>query len=230
MDDAMLLLRDEARLVFQHCLCHPDAPRVEAGLRIGGGAGDDAVEVVRESLCLDEGLPPAGRASVEVRARRVRAVEGGGDRLALHRHLVHRPICVINKLLGMAEREARVASRVSRVGGTGRIPGAKRSSHRAVCDRAGPPTVSNRLVFPVPSRRGQPHFNFDIGIGRRLDRCGHAAEGGQRGVRLSAVTGGRRGRRRECACDDRLRHGDGRIGQFQRRQTLARAGGRQCLG
>ena len=52
MDDTMLLLRNEARLILQHRLRHPDAPGVEAGLRIGGGAGDDAVEVVGESLVL----------------------------------------------------------------------------------------------------------------------------------------------------------------------------------
>ena len=211
--------RDDARLILEHRLRHPDAPRVEVRLRVRRRAGDDAVEILRIALRLDERLAAAGRAAVPVRSRRRAAVERGDDRLRLLGHVVLGSVRVVDELLGMPERERRGGAGVSRVGGAGRVAAFHGARHRGVTDRPGPAAVADRLEFSVPSREGQPHFHFDVGIARRLQRRRDAAE---RRHALEAVRGGARTRRRERAGCDLLRGGDRRVRQTQRRQALAR--------
>jgi hypothetical protein len=88
VDHRELAHPDDARLILEHGLRHGNAPRIEGGLRVRGGAGNDAVVVVWKTLRLGQRLASASRAAVPVRTRRSAAVELVDDRLGLHRHLV----------------------------------------------------------------------------------------------------------------------------------------------
>ena len=56
-------------VVAEHALQQPGVARVQLLIHEHGRAGDDAVEVVRETLRLDEPFAPARRAAFEIRAR-----------------------------------------------------------------------------------------------------------------------------------------------------------------
>src|SRR4029077_11781850 len=67
MDHRILAGWDEARLILQHGLGHPDAPGVKVGLGICGSARDDAVEIVWEPLRFHNRLTSARRTSIPIR-------------------------------------------------------------------------------------------------------------------------------------------------------------------
>ena len=122
--------------------------------------GDDAVVVGGIAPGFHERLPPAVRAAVPVGSRRRVAVEGGGDRLGGHGHLVHRAVAVVDHLLGVTRHEPRTVADVSRVGASGGV--ATRDGGRPAPDTAAnPPTRRYRRTaacgsIPSPAATPRP--------------------------------------------------------------------------
>jgi hypothetical protein len=104
--------------------------------------------------------------------------------------------------------------------GAGRgIAATNASGQRVRVDVAVPSAVAGCLELAVPARRRQPHFDLDVGLSRRLERRRNAAEGREIGELRAATASALR--RRKRARGNRLRHGDGRVLQLERRQRLA---------
>src|SRR6185369_7198963 len=77
---------------------------------VGRGAGDDAVEIVREPLRLHQRLAPAGRAADEVGALRASALLRRDQRLAGLGGLLQRARGEVADLLRMAQRPGGAAA------------------------------------------------------------------------------------------------------------------------
>jgi hypothetical protein len=157
-------------------------------------AGDDAVEVVREALRLDQALPAAGRAAVEIRSPRGAAV------VRLHQ-LLRREDRYVNgakRVVGEFLRRRRKASeRLARgvVAGVGlhrrETPrqGAARGAHATLrVERlTGVAAVAEHIESAVPDRR-QADFESHLGLDEpgdaailgRVGRCRHDCGGGHR--------------------------------------------------
>ena len=162
---------------------------------VGGRARDDAVVVLRETLGLHEGLPPAVRAAMEIRALHGPAVEGGRDRLARHRHLVDGAVTEVDDLLGVPERPGRVrrSPAVPGVGGCGRVAEAHGPGQAPQVEVTRESAVAGPLELAVPSRRRKPDLELDVRIRRRLDLSRDPAESGHLGGRTLRHRHGSRG-------------------------------------
>ena len=158
-------------------------------------AGDDAVEIVGIALRFDQRLAAAGRAGVEIRARRARVVVRGDDRLCGHGHLVNRSMSEVHELLGMTGDEIGVAADVARVGPRCRVSRFHRGRQRRIRNRPAQPAVAGRLQLAIPSGLRQPDFDADVGVAgwRQFQR--HATERRQRLERRSGIRVGRCWRR-----------------------------------
>ena len=84
-------------------------------LIIGGGAGDDAIEVFRITLRLHQALPSARGAAGPVREARGAVIERADDGFRLHCHLVDGSIREIDDFFRMSDCERRISARVSRI-------------------------------------------------------------------------------------------------------------------
>ena len=208
-----------------------DADRLRGAARPVGArrAGDDAVEVGRKHLRFLQRLTSTRRAAVPVGVLRRVAIERVDDGFAFEHHLVLGAIREVDRFFRMAHREARAAADVACVGGTGRIAAPERVSHRGVADGARPRAVADRLILAVPARAcragalcggGEPDFDLDVRVARRLQRRRHAAERRQVGERI-ATAAGAAARLRETAGRDDLRCVDRALRQRERRETLA---------
>src|SRR5437879_978004 len=145
---------------------------------IGGCSGDDAVVISRKALRFFESLPAARRASIPVRMFGSISIIGGEDGLNLDGHLMDRSISEINDLLGMAGDEACI-SNPTFVPGICRRSGiapSKRVPHEGIPDFSRPAAIPDAHELAVPTRRRHPHFKLDVGILRRFDFSGDAAE------------------------------------------------------
>ena len=227
VNDRILGGRDVARRIPQHRIGDPERD----GRAVRRRAGDDAVVVLREHLRGLEPLSSARRAAVPVGQLRARAVEGLDDLLGLRGHLVLGAPREVHELLGMPEREGAAAADVTGVGRRRGIAGSQRLGHVRIADDARPATVADRLILAVPGsvarrafggRHRQPDLDLDVGVARRRQRRGDAAERTQRlvGVRAARRAAGRL----ERAGGHDLRFRDGRVLERQRRQALARGG------
>ena len=138
---------------------------VQMDVRIGGRAGQHAVEIVGEFGYFHQRLPAARGASVPIRIFGVLPVIGLDQRLRLHDGVVHRAPSEVDDLLRMAQREHPVAALVARVGGCGGVSFAQRRGHLREADDAGPSAVAHHFELAVPIFDGQPQLHLDVGIG-----------------------------------------------------------------
>ena len=220
MQQLALRLQQASRRVGVERLCDADGLRGASGPVKARRAGDDAVEVRREALGFGHRLPAASGTPVPVRERRRGAEVRGHDRFRGDGHLVHRAPPEIDQLLRVPQREDRRVADVTGVGGRRGVAARERASHGGIGNRAAERAVAHRLEFAVPARCGQPDFHLDLGVARRRQRCGDAAERGERGE----VSGFALGVRRERPGLHRSGHGDGGVGQHHLREVAARAG------
>src|SRR5438045_2323059 len=100
---------------------------------IGGGSGDDAVEVIGVALGFHEALLASGGAAIPVGALLRLAVEGGDDRFGFYGRLMLGAIAEVDDFFGMAESEAGVGiiAMVTSVGRGGGVSVAECGSHEA---------------------------------------------------------------------------------------------------
>src|SRR5579883_1370140 len=145
---------------------------------IGGRAGEDAVVIVGEALRFHEGLAAAVGAGTEIRMLRPGAIERRNDGFGPIGGLVDGAVAEIGNLFRMAERPLRIdgATFVAGVGAGGGISIENGVGHRSVIDGAGEASVADTFVAAVPTGRGQPDFEFDVGIAGWLDHALNAAE------------------------------------------------------
>src|ERR1051325_8094587 len=137
-------------------------------------AGDDTIVVGGIALRFGDSLATTDRAAVEVRVLRRDSVITVGDRLRLHRHLVHSAIRDVREFLRMSERERGGVADMASVGARCRVAGGECCRHGGIRDRAGPPTVSYGLELSIPyCAVREPHFDLDIGVARRRQRRLH---------------------------------------------------------
>ena len=184
-------------------------------------AGDDAVEILRETLRFLECLSSTGRATIEVRELGAIAIVSRNDRLGLHGHFVDRPVAKVDQLFRTLHPWAAAAFMPSIGAGRG-ITAPETRRKRIDVDVSIPAAVSNGLEFAVPSRRREPDFDFDIGVGRGFQSGCHAAKAGQIVEAWRRATSGRRHSERPGGY--RLRHRDCRVRQLKPGQALARPG------
>ena len=237
MQHRVLGRRQEARIVLVRGVPDPDL----SGRLLRGvdrrRAGDDAVEIVGESLCRGQGLAAAGRAAVEVREPGPVAVERRDDRLALRGRLVNRAVGEVGQPFGMIHHERAAATFVSGIGRRGGVAVAQIGGQPRRSDRAREAAVAGQDKLAVPAGRRHPQLHLDVRVAARLDRRRDAAERRQVGELIApslprAATAGRpgatrRNRRHVGAGGDQLHGRDRRVRKRQRRQTLAGRGERR---
>ena len=107
---------------------------------------DDAIEIIGESLRLDECLAAAARAAIEIRALRPLADERRNDSLCFFGRLFQAAVAEIDDLLGMPQREGPIAGQlVAGIGSCARIATANRSGEGDIL-------VLNRSAEPATAR------------------------------------------------------------------------------
>ena len=228
VDGRIFLGRNVASGRAVHDSMQHQAHGVHARSHVRWSARDDRVEVGRIHRRERQSLIAASGAAVPQRCGRLFAVIRADDGFCVNGQLMQRSMRVIDELLRMPDRERRAGRRVAAVRARRRVAERDGGRERLVADRARPSAVADCLQFAVPAGCRQPHFNFDVRIGRRLARqrdtterrrCCHRAGEGRRNASA------RNSRRRsKCACRDGSRGRDGRILQPQGGQPLARHG------
>src|SRR6185312_12763166 len=153
------------RIVEQGALV-PQKAREKVGPVIGGGAGDDAVEVVGKPLRFHESLAAAVRTTDEVPAGGRSAVERLHDGAGLYRGFVHRAVTEIDQLFGMADGPDRTGRGMAVIGARHREATLQRLSEGDKRNISGPSAVSDLLIFSVPITGREPNFEVDFRIGR----------------------------------------------------------------
>ena len=108
--------RDEARGILVCSLHRTERLKRPIGAVVARSAGDDAIEILRESLRFHERHATTARTAVEVRQPGRGAIERRNCRLTLHRSLMNRAIAEVDEFLRMPDREARVGARVAGIG------------------------------------------------------------------------------------------------------------------
>src|SRR4051794_37871427 len=100
---------------------------------IGGGSGDDAVEVIGVKVCFPEALLASGGAAIPIGALLRLAVVGGDDGFGFYGRLMLGAVAEVDDLFGMAESEAGVGliAVVTSVGCGGGVSVAECGSHEA---------------------------------------------------------------------------------------------------
>src|SRR5664279_3885540 len=96
--------------------------------------------------------------------------------------------------------------------------------HEPVWEGSREASVAFALKFVIPSRDRKPHFDPDIGITRRLQRRGNAAECRQFFIALHGIWAEVWFWRDKLAGPHTLRHGDFGSGQLQAGQALTGRG------
>ena len=160
---------------------------------------DDAVEIIREALCLHQGLAAAVGAAEEIGVRGTGRRQRREDRLRVVRRLLERAVAEVDDLFGMSERPGRVraAGDVTVVCAGGRIAAPERVAERAIRDGSGEAAVADLEVLAVPRGAcGDPHLEADVRVGGRVSGADHATEGWKPGQRRA----------------DRRSKGSGRLG------------------
>ena len=139
---------------------------------------------------------------------------------------MYRAIRKIDQFLWMTDHERCVSACVAGIGRRRRIPILQRRRQPVIVDGSCPATVANSLELAVPSRGRQPHFDLDVGVGRRGERGGDTTERRQLGD-PSPDGRIRRSWKHSDVGEFPRRHFVGRsnrrIGEGQRRQPLARS-------
>ena len=142
---------------LEHDQLGPELGRDEPRPVDGRRGRQDPVVVVRVALRLGQALTPAGRAAVEVGVAGRPSVEGGGDRLADHGHVVDAQIRVVADELPVeavvgVEGERTAPADVSGVGRAGGVALPDRCGQRLRA-AAGVATAPDALEPAVPSGR-----------------------------------------------------------------------------
>src|SRR5687768_2948978 len=119
---------------------------------VSGRAGDDAIVIFGVALSFHQGLPATVGARAEVGPLRRVTIECLHNRFPLHRCLVNRAMTVVDDLLGMVERPARVRSPglMSCIRGGGSVAFAYCAAKTAVADSARESSVADAEEFSVP--------------------------------------------------------------------------------
>ena len=103
--------RDNTGRLLQDLRFHSKPPGTQLRLIIGGGAGDDAIEVFRITLRFHQALPSARGAAGPVRKARGAVIELGDDGFRLDCHLVDGSIREIDDFVRMSDCERRIPCR-----------------------------------------------------------------------------------------------------------------------
>ncbi len=219
MEDGELLVRQIAGGREVGGLFNPDGAGEEMLKVIGGGSGDDAVEVVRVALSFHEALPASGGAAIPVGALLRFAIEGGDDCFGFYGRLVLGAITVVDDLFRMAEGEASVGvvTMVTGIGGGGGVSVADGGCHEMNpwCSGEAPVANLEKPVVPVGGRH--PDLEADDGVGDGRDGSGDAAEEREPVERRAGglvVKGGEVALLGAC-------EGDGRVGELESAEALA---------
>jgi hypothetical protein len=226
MEDGELVLREGARGREVSGLFDPDSASEETFPVVGGGSGDDAVEVGGITLSLHKTLPASGGAPAPVGLCGGSIVEGGDDGLGLDGGLVDGAISEVDDLFRVAEGEASVGhgALVTGVGGRDSVALANGACHEAIPGTSGEAAVADSHKPVVPAGDGHPDLELDRGVGNRRDGADDAAECGQiieRSAGCAVVDG------RQISFFN-ARERDGGVGEFETGEALADfgAGGR----
>ena len=112
------------------------------------------------------------------------------------------------------------------IGGCGRIAADDRGAEAVVADRAGKSSVAKSLELAVPSSKGHPDFNGNVGVRSRRSMCHDTAEPRQHFVKRGQV----RARELLTRTDKgprghRLSHGDFRVRKFELGKPLTTIAG-----
>ena len=191
------------------------------------GTSDDALVVGRILRRLNDALAAARRASIPQREFRPTAIERADDRFRLDRHLVNRPVRVVHELLRMIHRERGTGCRMPGIGARRGISLCEGCRHGAVGDGTGPASIADRLQLLIPVRHRHPHFDLDVGVAGRRQRCRYAAE--CRKLPVSAAGARTRSRRHKRSGINNAGEGDPCVRQRERRQWLTRGRRRRIL-
>ena len=180
---------------------------------IGGGSGDDAVEVVGVALGFHEALLASGGAALPVGALLRLAVEGGDDRFGFYGRFVLGAIAEVDDLFRMVEGVAGVGviAMVTGIGGGGGVSVADGACHEMNRGCSEEAYVADLEKTVVPTGGGHPDLEADDGVGDRRDGSGDAAEGREP---LERRAGGLIFEGGEIALLD-AREGDGGVGEFE---------------
>ena len=171
-----VVLRIREELIGQHCAAADEVRPV-----IRGSASQYSVVIFGESLRFHQRLAAAIGATAEVRGPRRFFIKLLNHRLAELGHHMHGPIAEVDDLLGMAERPVGVgcAAGVSRIGATGCKTTQDGDRETRIADIAGESAVTLAHEFAIPSRKGKPDFDLDIGVAAGPSDGLHTAKGRQ---------------------------------------------------
>ena len=222
IDGRQLQAGDVAGRIFLHRLHQGKSIGKHMHPVIGGRTGQYAVIVLRKTLRLHQGFPPAIGARIEVGCLLRLAVESLHDVLGAQRGQMNGAVSEVRDLFRMMVGPAGVFGfgLVSRVRSSCGIPPHQVTGHLLVPDRTAKSAVADVHDAVVPTILRHPDLEADYGVIRGVQDASHAAEGGQLpfercGSLVEVVTG-----------SDRLRCRNGGVGQRQRLERCALRGGK----
>ena len=152
MNHEVLLGRDDGRRILEGLNREPERPCITA--HVGWVASDDAVELVRVPIGLQQTLASAARASAPIGMPCLTAIERFYESLGLKGHLVLSAVGKINELLRVTGDEAGTPASVAVIGGARGIAAAQSVGHIVVGNEPPHP--------PLPMARNLP-FQLEAG-------------------------------------------------------------------
>ncbi len=171
-----VVLRHGQQFLSQQC-----AAADQVGPVVRRCTGQNPIVVRGKPLRFHQRFAATVAAAAEVRGLRWFCIEPLHNRLAEFGHHMHGAIPEVDDFLGMAERPIgiRCAARVSCVGAAAGKAAQHGDSQARIADVACESAIPLPHKLAVPTSKGKPNLDLDIGVAARLGNRLHTAKRGQ---------------------------------------------------